>query len=79
MSNLYLLDEIGLLIVELLVVGAIRVEAGEELDEFLAIPQENLRDRLRLIGIRHEHLNPREGLLQGKERGGTLNTWKASN
>ncbi|GMT31805.1 hypothetical protein PFISCL1PPCAC_23102, partial [Pristionchus fissidentatus] len=59
---LYLLDEIRLLVVELLVLCPIIVEGGEELDELLPIPQQNVGDRPRLVRISDEHLKDVEGL-----------------
>lgn len=49
-------DEIGLLVVELLVLGAVGVELGEEVHELVLVAQEYVQYRLRLVRVRHEHL-----------------------
>ena len=40
-----LLDEVSLLVVELVVVVAVVVEVRQELDQLLAVPEEDLLDR----------------------------------
>lgn len=54
-----LLDQVGLFVVELLVLGPIRVEFREEVDELLLVAQQDVQDRLRLVGVGHEHLQQR--------------------
>ena len=49
-------DEIGLLVVELLVLGAVGVELGEEVHELVLVAQEYVQYRLRLVRVRNEHL-----------------------
>ena len=51
-----LLDQVGLLIVELLVLGAVRVELGEEVDELVLVAQQDVQYRFRLVRICHEYL-----------------------
>ena len=71
-------DEIGLLVVELLVLGAVGVELGEEVHELVLVAQEYVQYRLRLIRVRHEHLKQlREGSSTGfsSEIGTMLRDW----
>uniref|UniRef100_A0AAG5CUF7 Uncharacterized protein n=1 Tax=Anopheles atroparvus TaxID=41427 RepID=A0AAG5CUF7_ANOAO len=51
-----LLDQVGLLVVELFILGAIGVKSGQEVDQFLPITQQYVEDRLRFVRVRHEHL-----------------------
>ena len=51
-----LFNEVRFLIVELFVLGAVRVELGEEVDELVFVPQQNLEDRPRLVRVRNKHL-----------------------
>ena len=59
-------DEIGLLVVELLVLGAVGVELCEEVHELVLVAQEYVQYRLRLVRVRHEHLEPGNGHLRLK-------------
>ena len=52
-----LLDEIGLLIVELLVLGPVGVELGEEVNELVLVAQQYVQYRLRFVRIRDEDLD----------------------
>jgi len=61
---LYLFDEICFLIIELFIFWSIFVKFRKEIYEFLLISQQNVQDRLRLVGICHKHFKK---------------TWKASN
>lgn len=51
-----LLYEVSLLVVELLVLAAVRVELGKEVHQLVLVPQEDVQDRLGLVGIGYEHL-----------------------
>lgn len=51
-----LLYEVSLLVVELLVLAAVRVELGEEVHQLVLVPQQDVQDRLRLVGVRYEYL-----------------------
>ena len=51
-----LLNKVGFLVIELLVFRTIVVKTGEEIDEFFLIPQEDFKDRLRLVGVGNKHL-----------------------
>lgn len=77
-----LLDEVGLLIVELLVLGPVRVELGQEIDQLVLISQQNVQDGLGLVGICHKDLQRVQVYVNADEEellSLTLNTWKASN
>lgn len=52
-----LFDQIGLLVAELLVLGAVVLELAEELDEFGLVLQQDVEDGLGLVRIGHKHLN----------------------
>lgn len=54
-ANLF--DQVGLLVGELLVVGAVVLELAEELDEFGLVLQQDVQDRLGLVRVGHKHLN----------------------
>lgn len=51
-----LFDQVGLLVVELLVVRAVLLEVVEEVDEFGLVLEQDVHDGLRLVGVRHKHL-----------------------
>lgn len=51
-----LLDQVGLLVIELLVVRAVLLEVVEEVDEFGLVLEQDVDDGLRLVGVRHKHL-----------------------
>lgn len=51
-----LLDQVGLLVVELLVLGPVRVEFRQEVNQLLLVPQQNVQDRLRLVRVGHKYL-----------------------
>lgn len=51
-----LFDQVGLLIVELLVIRAVLLEVVEEVDEFSLVLEQDVDDGLRLVGVRHKHL-----------------------
>ena len=51
-----LLDEVGLLVVELLVFGPVRVELGEEVYQLVLVPQQDVKYRSWLIRVRYKHL-----------------------
>lgn len=52
-----LFDEIGLLVTELLILGAVVLELAEELNEFGLVLQQDVEDWLGLVRIGHKHLN----------------------
>ena len=52
-----LLDEVGLLIIELLIVLAVVVELGQEVDQLVLIPEQDVQDRLRLVRVGDKHLS----------------------
>lgn len=54
-----LLYEVGLLVVELLVLGAVRVELAQELHQLVLVPQQDVQNGLRLIRICYEYLKNR--------------------
>ena len=51
-----LFDEVGLLIVELVVLGAVVVKLGQKVDELVSIAQKDLLDGPRLVRVGHKHL-----------------------
>ena len=51
-----LLDEVRLLIVELLVVLTVVVELGQEVDQLVLIPKQDVQNGFGLVGIGDEHL-----------------------
>ena len=55
----YLLDQVGLLIVELLIVGPVCVEVGEELHQLLLVTQKDVQDGAWLVRVRHKYLTDR--------------------
>lgn len=57
-----LLYEVSLLVVELLVLAAVRVELGEEVHQLVLVPQQDVQDRLRLVGVRDEYFKNMERL-----------------
>ena len=52
-----LFDQVRLLVVELVVLGAIVVEARQELHQFVPVAQQDFLHRARLVGVRDKHLN----------------------
>lgn len=57
-----LLDEIGFLVVELLILGPVRVELGEEVHELVLISKQNVQNGLRFVGVGNKHLKKNEKL-----------------
>ncbi len=55
-----LLDEISFFVVELFVVLSVIVELGEEVDQLVLVPKQNVHNRLRLVWIRNKHLMKRK-------------------
>lgn len=51
-----LFDQVGLLVIELLVVHAVLLEVVEEVDEFGLVLEQDVDDGLRLVGVGHKHL-----------------------
>lgn len=51
-----LFDQVSLFIVELFVLRPVVLELTEKLDEFGLILQQDVQDRLRLVGVSHKHL-----------------------
>ena len=56
-----LLDEVGLLVVELLILAAVRVELAEELHQLLLVAQEDVQDGLGLVRVCYKHLHTQQG------------------
>ena len=56
-----LLDEVGLLVVELLILAAVRVELAEELHQLLLVAQEDVQDGLGLVRVCYKHLRTQQG------------------
>ncbi len=48
--------EIGLFVVELLVLGAVRVELGEEVHQLVLVPVQDVVHGFGFIRVRNEHL-----------------------
>lgn len=53
---LYLPDQIGLLVVELLVLRPFRVELHQEVHQLVLISQQYVQDRFRFIRVSNEYL-----------------------
>ena len=51
-----LLDEIGFLVVELFVVLSVVVKLGQEVDQLVLVPEQDVKDRLRLVRVCDENL-----------------------
>ena len=51
-----LFNEVRLLIIELFVLGTVGVKLCQEVDELVFVPQQNLKDRPRLVRVRDKHL-----------------------
>lgn len=49
-------DEVGLLIIKLFILGAVSMEAGQELDELVLVAEEDLQDWPGLLGVRYKYL-----------------------
>lgn len=58
-----MLNKIRFLVVELLVLGSLRVEAGEKFDELILIAQQNLEDWLRFVGIGNKDLKEERAVI----------------
>ena len=50
-----LLDQVGFLVVELLVLRPVRVELGQELDQLVLVPDQDVQDGFGLVGVGHKH------------------------
>lgn len=59
-----LLYEVSLLVVELLVLGAVRVELGEEVDQLILIPEQDVQYWFRFVWIGYEYLKIEQWLSQ---------------
>lgn len=51
-----LFDQVGLLVVELLVVRAVLLEVAQEVDEFGLVLEQDVDDGLSLVGVCYKHL-----------------------
>ena len=57
-----LLDQVGFLVVELLVLRPVRVELGQELDQLVLVPDQDVQDGFGLVGVGHKHFKDVERL-----------------
>jgi len=67
LQRLHLFDlfyEICFLVIELFVIGPVRMELGQKLNQLLAIPQEYLLDCTRLVRVSNKHLHSHTEHLQ---------------
>ena len=51
-----LFNKIGLFIIKLFILGAVVVELGQEVNEAVFVPEEDLQDWAGLVGVGHKHL-----------------------
>lgn len=58
----YLLNQVGFLVIKLLILGAVCVEAREKLDQFVLVAEQDLQDGTWLVWVGHKHLEDMEGL-----------------
>jgi hypothetical protein len=61
-----LTDEVGLLVVKLLVFGPVRVEPCEELHKLVLVAQQNVQNRLRFVGVSNKHLHKGTNVIYNK-------------
>lgn len=53
---LYLLDKVRLFVVELLVLGPVRVKPGQEVHQLVLVPQQDVENWFRFVRIRYKYL-----------------------
>lgn len=59
---LYLLDKVRLFVVELFVLGPVRVKPGQEVHQLVLIPEQDVENGFRFVRIRYKYLEYVEGL-----------------
>lgn len=64
-----LFDQVCLFIIELFILRSIVLELAEKLDEFGLVLQQDVQDRLRLVGVGHKYL-----VVEEEDK--TVNVWR---